>query len=633
MHFENVLGLLGLPIVGGLIVLMYILKLKRKDVVVSSTFLWRQVIRDVQANAPFQKLRRNLLLLLQLIIAALILFAFARPFVNAAGVGGRNIVVVIDTSASMQATDEKPSRIDLARKRAYDKINSMHPDDLMMIVSASNRPEALTGFTSEKAELRHALDKLQPHDTQTNMRDALNLAADLVAARSAGHGGEIVLISDGGFESVTSGQTQPGADPQYSLASLNLGKTHIEYMPVGTGHDNVGITAVDFRRNLGTEKKSVQLLVVTHNFSSVEHKFVEEIYSDKSLVEAHEITLAPNGEDTEPYDIDEPDKPAQMQVKLDIKDDLATDNQVSLILKPRKTLNVLLVGKENVFLEDALKVDPGVQLSKASNFSSGKGFDVVVFNDQAPASLPEGNYLFIHCTSNQAPVTVSGNAENVTAADWERDDPVLRFVDFGTDLFGTALKAEPSSWGRQLAVAESGSLIAAGEKQRMRSVFMGFDLMQSRFMLNVSFPILISNAVRWLGTGSDDSEIGQIHTGDPITIPVAAALGKVVITRPDGSKREALTGEHGGAIFTETDLAGIYNVSAGNGFSYAFAANLASATESDITPHRSLTVLDNPAAVVGKKVTSRFQIMPLLALLALAVLCVEWWVFHRRPFV
>src|SRR5579862_2823289 len=139
MHFDFAKALFGLPIIGGLIVLMYILKLKRKDVIVSSTFLWRQVIRDVQANAPFQKLRRNLLLLLQLIIASLIIFALARPFFLAYGIGGRNIVVIVDTSASMQSTDEKPSRLEQARRKAYDEINGLRPGDMMMILSASSR--------------------------------------------------------------------------------------------------------------------------------------------------------------------------------------------------------------------------------------------------------------------------------------------------------------------------------------------------------------------------------------------------------------------------------------------------------------------------------------------------------------
>ncbi len=627
MHFENLWGLMGLPLAGGAIVLLYILKLKRKDVIVSSTFLWTQVIRDVQANAPFQKLRKNLLLLIQLIVAALIIIAFARPFFYSTAPGGRSIVLVIDSSASMQSTDEKPSRLELAKRKAAEQISKMGPDDLMMILSASSRPVSLTGFTAEKAELRHAIDQIQPHDTPTNMRDALNLAADLVASRSNGAAGEIVLISDGGFEA-----ERATVSDQYTLTNLNLGKAHVSYVPIGTGHNNVGITAIDFRRNLGSGKKSVELLVVTHNFGAEPRKFVEEIYAEKQLIEAHEITLTAGGEDTEPFDIDEPDQPTRIQVKLDIQDDLAADNQATLIVRPRKNLRVLIAGKPNSFLEDALRVDPGVELSRTEQFTSGKGFDVVVFNDQAPTKLPEGNYLFLHCVSDQTPVVTSGNAENVTAADWERQDPVLKYVDFGTELFGSAIKAEPTTWGRQLAVSEAGSLIVAGEKNHMRSVFVGFDLVQTRFMLNVSFPIMISDAVRWIGAGDEDGEGGAVHTGDAITIPAPVGSGRITVTRPDGSKRDAVTGERGGAIFTETDLTGIYTVS-GVGVNYQFAANLCNSAESDTMPHRSLTVTDNPAAVASHSVKSRLSLTSFFALLGLLVLCVEWWVFHRRPFV
>src|SRR2546426_9685746 len=93
MHFFNPLNLIWLLPMAGLIILMYILKLRRKDVVVSSTFLWRQVIRDVQANAPFQKLRKNLLLFLQLLAALLLVLALTRPFWRGKGIGGRGGVV------------------------------------------------------------------------------------------------------------------------------------------------------------------------------------------------------------------------------------------------------------------------------------------------------------------------------------------------------------------------------------------------------------------------------------------------------------------------------------------------------------------------------------------------------------
>lgn len=637
MHLLAPLNLLWLPLIGGLIVVMYILKLRRKDVIVSSTFLWQQVIRDVQANAPFQKLRRNLLLFLQLLIAALIIFALARPFLRLLGLGGRNIVLVVDTSASMRATDITPSRLDAAKRQALDLVNTMKPGDQMMVLSAAARPETATGFTAERAELRRAVDSLIPHDTPANMRDALNLAGDLVASRNNGDNGLIALISDGGFDA-----PQNGNGGSATLTNLHLGHAHLQYYPVGSRADNVGITSVDFRRNLGSAR-TLQLLVVTHNFSTRPRTFNEEVYAESNLLDAHEVTLPPSGEDTQSYDdIPEPQNPVTLRVKLDLKDDLATDNEAALVIRPRKPLRVLLVSGDNLFLENALKVDPSIELSKTelsktdsagkTPFMGGKGFEVVIFDDIAPPKLPEGNYLFLHCVSDQAPVKVSGDMENVSVADADRDHPALRYVDFGDDRFESALKATPLDWGKELAVGESGSLIVAGERNRTRALFVGMELNKSLFYMRVAFPIFIANSVRWLGTGSDDSERGQVHTGDPVTLAVAPSVGKVTITRPDGSKREVMVGERGGAVFDEADIQGVYKAT-GAGYQDTFAANLASPAASDTTPRRQLSVTDNPTTPPGRRVADNREVLPLLVLLALLALCVEWWAFHRRVYV
>ena len=537
----------------------------------------------------------------------------------------------------MSATDITPTRLDEAKRKAHELVKQRKPGDLMMILSASSRPQAATGFTREAPELDRAIDNLKAHDTPTNMRDALNLAADLVASRNNSDTGVIDLLSDGSFESDTSnppsiaGTLRVLGANSVTLASLNLGKTHVNFLAIGKNHDNVGITAVDFRRNLGSEK-TIQLLVVTHNYSAQAKKFNEEIYADDNLAEAHEITLPPNGEDVQPYDLPEPSHPVKMHIKLDLKDDMAADNEAALILKPRKTLKALLVGRENLFLENALKVDPSVTLSKTPQFTTGKGYDVVIFYDSAPAKLPEGNYLFLHCTSNQAPVKVDGSVSNVQPADWERDHPVMRYLDLGSERFGTALKAIPLGWGKELCVAESGSLIVAGEKSKMRSLFVGFSLSESMFPLRVAFPIFIANSVRWLGTGSDDSEIGQSRTGEAVTIPAPPGADKLTITRPDGSKRELKVNDRGGAIFDEADQVGLYQAE-GRGFSYPFAANLASASESDTTPHDKLTISDNPTQATGRKVPDNWELLPILILIALIVLSYEWYAFHRRTYL
>jgi hypothetical protein len=148
----------------------------------------------------------------------------------------------------------------------------------------------------------------------------------------------------------------------------------------------------------------------------------------------------------------------------------------------------------------------------------------------------------------------------------------------------------------------------------------------------VAFPILIANSVRWLGTGSDASERGQVATGSPVTIPAPPGLDSVTITAPDGAKRTVRVGERGGAAYDGAEKVGLYQVE-GKNFTYPFAANLASANESDLTPRTSLTITDNPTATPGKPVPDNRELLPYLALIALVVLAIEWWAFHRRVYL
>src|SRR3954468_14777411 len=123
MAFLAPLALVSALIVAPIIVAMYLLKLRREERTVSSTYLWQRMVRDVEANAPWQRLRRNLLLLLQLLLLLLLALALARPFFATTGIAGRNLIVILDRSASMQATDVAPSRLEAAKKEAIDLID------------------------------------------------------------------------------------------------------------------------------------------------------------------------------------------------------------------------------------------------------------------------------------------------------------------------------------------------------------------------------------------------------------------------------------------------------------------------------------------------------------------------------
>ncbi|MFM8321671.1 MAG: vWA domain-containing protein, partial [Chloroflexota bacterium] len=120
------------------IVLMWLLKLRRVERAVSSTFLWRQMVRDVEANAPWQKLRYNLLLLLQVLFLAALVLALARPATPARGITARAAIFIIDTSASMAASDVNPSRIEAAKDKARQMIGELPAATQVTVIAAGD---------------------------------------------------------------------------------------------------------------------------------------------------------------------------------------------------------------------------------------------------------------------------------------------------------------------------------------------------------------------------------------------------------------------------------------------------------------------------------------------------------------
>src|SRR5207253_3618622 len=161
---------------------------------VSSTLLWQKFLAETQASAPFQRLRKNWLLILQIILLVLAVLALARPYFATKTKPAQLRVVILDASASMQATDEAPSRFEKARAEALKWVDGLANNDQMVILQAAANTEVKQSGTSEKAALRRALQSCVCSDGPTRLVPALRMADSLVRdQRSA----EIHLFSDG----------------------------------------------------------------------------------------------------------------------------------------------------------------------------------------------------------------------------------------------------------------------------------------------------------------------------------------------------------------------------------------------------------------------------------------------------
>jgi len=631
MNLLNPLNFLWtIPLLGGIIAL-WMLRLKRQDVTVSSLYLWNTLLQETQANAPFQKLRRNVLLFLQLLAAFLLVFALARPFVYGAGVSGHTIVIVLDTSASMNATDVSPSRLAAAKSAADDFIDrQMRGGDVATVLSASAKPQSLlSGFTGDSGKLHAAIDGAGGTDTVADMPAALTLAQSLVGTHP---GAEIRVFSDGAYS----------ADDLRKLGTLSYGGTDVALTSIGTTMpDNLAITRLDGRRNPQTGVNEV--FAEVQNLGGRPHSGgTLSLLKDGRLIDARALNT--NNTQVETFDSPLLKDGGIVTARLDdVKDDLATDNQASLVLAPPRPRRVLLVTGGNIFLERGLNLDPDVVLAECTpdEFTTvgknGAGYGMVVFDGALPPTpLPPGNYLVFGADSAQLPVSSSGSTDNPTYIDENRTHPVMRFVDLEGLHLRTALHAQTQPWGQSLAEADSGPLIAAGEHNGLRIVSVSFNLSDSDWPLRVSFPIFLTNSVRWLtvagGLGSNNPET---PTGGVASVTVPPGQSSVSITRPDGSKTAVNAPDTGGVVLVDdTRLAGIYHAHVGSA-DYPFAVNLDNADESRLAAQHppQLThpgTLQVAAVRLPLSRRAKDDLWPTLAAAALVLLLVEWFVFHKR---
>jgi Ca-activated chloride channel family protein len=619
MQFFSPWNLLWLLWLVPVIVFFYLLKLKRREMVVSSVLLWNHLVKDVQANAPFQKLKKNLLLLLQLLIALFAVLALARPALVMNALGGKEVVVVLDGSASMQSTDGRGTRFDEAKALALKMVANMRGGDRMMVLLATSRTHRLTGVTTDKNELRRAINSARAMDTTTDLRDALLLAVSVVGSSTEHKGARIYVISDGAFP---------------EMQDLDTREAEVEFVKVGTRANNVGLVAMDVRRSF-KEQGGYQMFVAARNYSPEAKKCNIEFYRNDALIDVRPLELKPAekaygySEKAEIFS-DVPETSGILHARLDIKDDLAADNEAYSQLSPRQDINVLLVTESNLYLEKALNVDPHVHLSVVtpSAYNGQGGFDVVVFENEPPDKVGPGNHLYINCGGDTAPVEIEKKITNATILDWDRTHPVMRFVKLAQLQLAEALQASKKPWGVVLAEHESGPVIVIGERRGVKSAYVGFPLLRSEFPLRVSFPIFFNNLVQWLAARPGKTEGVQLRAGGAATLEVPPTLTELTVTDPDG-KKYRVRPEGRVAYFAETERAGIYKAE-GKNFRQEFAVNLLSRDESATLPQNRIKIGNRPLlAGTGTVKTSQEQ-WRWLFLLAILVLAVEWWVYHRR---
>jgi len=641
------------------ILILYMLKLRRRDVLVSSTLLWQRLVRDREANLPWQRLRRNLLLFLQLLILALLALALARPFVPAPSLVQGSAVILLDASASMLARDVAPTRFDAARRAAWEIVEGLGAGDVATIIAVGPQPRVLASATDERALLRRALEEAAPTAGPADWEAAFALAAAGLAG-SAGSTGpmdgiaQVVIISDGAL---------PEALPPLP--------GEVRFVGVGGGGNNLAIAALAVRAGAAGPQAFLRIV----NYSNADAEPLVEFSTDGALFDVRRLPVPAHASadltlTDLPYSL--PGGGGTLQAHLAVEDALPLDDTAWAVQAPPVSGRVLLVSSGNLFLERALSALPGVELVRLPPGSSipfsqgevqgspiplsqggaGGVYDLYIYDDAITGTLPTGN-LWLIAPSSPLPVREGpgeGGAFSIQVGVFftttaithiAHDDPLLRYVDLSAVHVLQARTVEPPPGARVLVEAEGGPLLFVAEQPEGRLAVLTFDLHDSDLPLQVAFPILVANLTGWLlprpypfvGEGGGGARPPQVvRPGDPVTIQPAPEATQVVVTAPDGACHTLPVGDPL-PVFVSTGQLGVYRVEQlgqpGTVLqSAALPVNLFDEAESNIRPRETVWVGHTEVAAATREEEGRREFWPWLACAALGVLVVEWWMYQ-----
>ena len=645
--------LLGtIPIVVGI----HFLKRRRRVYLVSSMLLWRAAAEDRQANVPFQRLQHILLPLLQVLFLLLLTLSVARPAVRRAGFMHGKAILIVDNSASMQSMEMGEYRLALAKQAALALIQQVSASGgMMVLVTHAAETHIQQAFTTDTAQLRRAIETIAPTAAGGSPRSVFNAAAHYADSPQD----KVFFISDN-FDTL----------PDISLPLHTIG--------VGGAAENIGIVQFNVELAETPRGKRYTVLATIQNFTDTDSEITvslalaaplnpstknvviangddglrrKSLFAQKTLTERLAnfddklVSIPAGGTQSVLFSGDASGLEGQIiRLRLEIEDDFPLDNTASALLLSRPSLRMLLVSDRELPLLTHLLKTHGehvtVQQVSTDAYHGSGDADVTIFDRVSPENVPTGNVIFLN-PREQLPfgtaIETDTDADVARVISEDKTHPLMQGVSLMGLQVREAARRELPIWGHSLMETEKGSLIWIGtetERQMLVFEFDAFTPELSAFALTIpAAPLfLYQNLARFESRAAPIRPLSErlthstrhaFRTGERLkfTFPPTA---RIQVQKPDETLVEIKD-----AVFKQTELTGVYTVFVENTPVEYFTVNLLDAAESTLSaPPSAPTETEQLTADAPlQPVTEEVWRWP--AVLAFAMLLVEWGVYHR----
>lgn len=577
------------------VIMLYILKRKYKEEVISSSLLWKEVYKNTRASTPWEKFKKNIMLLLQIIIILSVILALMSPFINIGGRTYKNVIIVVDNTASMNTIyDDKLSRLEKGKLLAKEYLNSTREGTKAYIISYDGNSNLLLNGEFNKFNSESIINNISKSYNTGDISDVLSF---------------VKAIGDGIGEEY---EALIFTDKQTSISDINGKLVYLGNSGLNASIDNISHKVVDGK---------IKVIANVTNNGDKEYEGDFSLYNGDKLLEVNKINLGVSESKTLSFELDSLSDD-YLKGELSRKDILMEDNTYYHVINENKVKKVLLVTDENVFLEKAFGIIENTEVYKTSdpnNITENDEYDLYVFDNKMPEVIPKGgNILFINPSSNEFFNVLNGGEMGQAKAIKGTVSSYLENTQFTLSEYKII---ETPYYGTNILTIDDNSIGFKGEVNDRKIAALSFDLHSTDFALKKEFPILIYEL------GEELISTGMVYknnftAGEKIVVKSSDFESEINVTYPNGEIKELKSGDE---LKGNLEL-GIYKINQ-NDNKESFSVNFPSLSESNTSIEE---IGENNNIVDGKSnLKSGFNMTRVFILLAILVVAFEW-IFYKK---
>jgi len=609
MYLGNLSALYLFFVSALIVIIFYMLKGRKNEVVFSATFLWKNMIKKNQTK-PNWKIKFEPLLILQLLILAILVLALMQPYFQEWGRSQPRVVLVIDRSASMQATDIEPDRFSDSISKAVNIVNEYGDQTEIAVISATAAPELIMNFSDDHQQIVNRLQNLEVTDAEIDIKESLQMAQAMIKPFDEG---EVKFFTDGVWE---------------LSEDIDLDFSRIDFVQTGSQTGNIGFTELGIRSAYGFSG-DYELFVEINNYYKDSREVPIYISTPDQTVISDVINIEAEADKSKQYFLDVAQR-TPVKIRLDYETPLESDNILYTVLGQNESLRVLLIGEENFFLKRAFLSLPDVRVFSERNFDPEKqdNYDLLVFNNTDYPEKVDNDTIFINTVPRTMENKIKEEVETFSrVTGWNKNHELFRFIDFSKINTGNFLSLKLPEKSINLASSKAESLIFSREDDDKNWLFITFDLNKSNLPLQVNFPVFLNNAVNWFFPHYFDAEYSNIKTGEIFELPVISEKIDTIVNTEKGID---ITGQIRNNHIENIVNTGFYEIKLNNGHTDYFGVNMLSHTESDL----QLSGIEERLIIESEKTEDfdmeRLQpIWPLFVLIGILLLLLEWFIYCK----